>query len=301
MDPDYISGSPSVMSYDYTSGDYFSPAYLGQQTPQQAALAAVKAADPILASMPATAPLVAHPVPGYPKQGHVPTFTTPMNVGEWNIKGVNMPTYAPALPPMPGSDWRTFPQPIDGRQLSPARPQFSAYAGMDFGAAQIDYVRPGFGQSREVQDGAYRYRQFADGAVMILVSERPDLLAPGTILTANNPADPNYRRWVAITTKIGSWKDFAKARGSAILQGAAQATGTVKQLAKAKKRRKRRAPGGSTPSVDLPDDGITQDVEESSFRFFSGPLPWVVGGVVVVGLVLLFSRGGQEKSRGSKD
>jgi hypothetical protein len=134
---------------------------------------------------------------------------------------------------------------------------------------------------------------------MILVSERPDLLAPGTILTANNPSDPNYRRWVAITTKIGAWKDYARERGSAILRGAAQATGTVKQLAKAKKRRKRRAPGGSTPSVDLPDDGITQDVEESSV--FSGPLPWVVGGVVVVGLVLLFSRGGQEKSRGSKD
>lgn len=302
MDPDYISGSPSVMSYDYTSGDYFSPAYLGQQTPEQAALAAVKAADPILASMPATAPLVAHPVPGYPKQGHVPVFTSPMNAGEWNIRGANMPTYAPALPPMPGSDWRTFPQPIDGRQLSAARPQFSAFAGMDYGAAKIDYTRPGFGQSREAQDGAYRYRQFADGAILILASERPDLLPPMTILTGNNPQDPNYRRWVAITAKIGAWKDFAKARGSAILQGAAQATGTMKQLASGKKkRRKRRAPGGSTPSVDIPDDGITPQEDEGS-SFLSGPLPWVVGGVVVVGLVLLLSRGGQEKpSRGSKD
>lgn len=300
MDPEYVSGSPTVMSYDYATGDYFSPTYLGQQTPEQAAVAVAKAADPILASVPATAPLVAHPVPGYPKQGHVPQFTMPMNKGEWNIRGVNMPTYSPALPPIPGSDWRTAPMPTDAVYSNPALPRRGAYAGMDFGAAQIDYSRPGLGQSREVQDGGYRYRQFADGAIMVLISERPDLLAPGTILAGTNAADPNYRRWVAITAKIGAWKDFAKARGSAILQGAAQAAGTTAQLAtaaaaQAKRRRRRRK--GARPETP-PIGAELPVVEESSW--LSGPMPWVIGGAVVVGLVLLFSRGSDAPVHGGR-
>ena len=292
MDPEYISGSPTVMSYDYATGDYFSPSYLGQQTPEQAAVAVAKAADPILASMPATAPLVAHPVPGYPKRGHVPTFTMPMNKGEWNIRGVNIPTYSPALPPIPGADWRTAPMPTDAVYSNPALPRRGAYAGMGYGAAQMDYNRPGLGQSREVQDGGYRYRQFADGAVMVLISERPDLLAPGTILTGTNSADPNYRRWVAITAKIGAWRDFAKARGSAILQGAAQAAGTTAQLAAAMQRKGRRRRKAAAPAL-TPAPVIESPVEEPSL--LDGPLPWVVGGVVVVGLVLLLSRGGEDK------
>lgn len=127
--PEYLSSSPTVMSYDYQTGDYFAPAVYGQQTPAQAEAAAVKAVDPIISSIPATAPLVAHPVPGYPKQGHVPQFTMPMNVGEWNIRGINVPTYSPALPPIPGSQWRTAPMPTDAVYSNPALPRRGAYAG----------------------------------------------------------------------------------------------------------------------------------------------------------------------------
>jgi hypothetical protein len=300
MDPEYLSGSPTVMAYDYANGSYFAPAAYGQQTPAQAAFAAVRAADPILASMPATAPLVGHPVPNYPRQGHVPVFTSPMNAGEWNIRGVDMPTYAPALPPMPGSDWRTFPQPIDGRQLSPARPQFSAFAGVDYGAAKIDYSRPGFGRSREVQDGGYRYRQFADGAVMILVSERPDLLAPGTILTANNPADPNYRRWVAITTKIGAWKDYAQARTAAALDAG---TSALRAASPRRKKRRKRATATIAPpplpeGTPLPPtDMLDEETPETNYT------PWLIGGAVaVVGIfaLVLLSGGSKRGGRGKE-
>lgn len=292
MDPEYISGSPTVMSYDYQNNDYFAPAVYGQQTPEQAAVAAAKAADPILASIPATAPLVAHPVPGYPKQGHVPHFTMPMNAGEWNIKGVNMPTYSPALPPIPGSGWRTAPMPTDAVYSNPALPRRGAYAGYaGFGDVTIkDYSKPGIGRSREVQDGGYRYRQYADGAIMILITERPDILPVGTIMKGVQ-GDPYYKNWVAITGKIGAWADFKKQRGEAILKGAAAAAGTTAELAKAftkGKGKKRRKAAAAAPEADeLPAPVVA---EEPSL--LSGPLPWIVGGVVVVGLVLLMGRGG---------
>ena len=290
MDPEYISASPTVMAYDYATGDYFSPAYLGQQTPAQAAFAAAKAAEPILADMPSTAPLVAHPVPGYPKQGHVPTFTMPMNKGEWNIKGIDIPTYSPPLPPIPGSQWRTSPMPIDGAQLSAARPQFSAFAG--YGAAQIDYNRPGIGRAREVQDGAYRYRQFADGAIMVLISARPDLLAPGTILTGTNAADPNYQRWVAITSKIGAWRDFVRAQTA----GAASAfTDAALKAAAARRRRKprtARVSGAPAPEAALPAEMAAEPMNYT---------PWLIGGAVVIaGIVALTLMGGKKSGKGSK-
>lgn len=288
MDPEYFSSSPTVMAYDYATGDYFSPAYLGQQTPAQANAAAVRAVGPTGMEIAKPAPLVAHPVPGYPKVGHTPTFTMPMNKGDWNIRGVDIPTFSPALPRMPGSDWRTFPQPIDGAQLQAARPQFAAFAGIGaYGA--MDYSRPGLGRSREVQDGAYRYRQFADGAIMILISPDPATLQPGMILTGTNSADPNYQRWVAITTKIGAWKDFAKARGASILQQAAQAAGVASTLAqtvvKPSKKGKRRAAAAPASMPPLPAETPPPDEQAGGMGQY---VPWLIGGTVaVVGIVLL--------------
>lgn len=289
MDPEYLSGSPTVMAYDYATGDYFSPAYLGQQTPAQAAFAAAKAAEPILANMPATAPLVAHPVPGYPKQGHVPHFDMPMNKGDWNIKGVGIPTFSPALPPIPGSAWPTSPMPIDGAQLDAGRPQFSAYAGASYGAAQINYAKPALGQAREVQDGGYRYRQFADGAIMVLISERPDLLAPGTILTGTNAADPNYRRWVAITAKIGAWKDYAQAQSRAAFTAIADAA--LKARARRPRRRKAKAQVEAPTPASI---AASEPVAQTNYT------PWLIGGAVaLIGVVALVAMRGK-KGKGSK-
>lgn len=280
-DPEYLSASPTVMAYDYQNGDYFAPAYLGQQTPAQAAAAAVRAADPMIQSIPATAPMVAHPVPGYPQQGHVPQFTMPMNKGDWNTQGVGIPTYSKAIPPMPGSDWRTFPQPTNGDQLDFSRPQFSAFAGLG-GVSEM-------GASREVQaaDG-YRYKQFKDGSIQVLVSANPRLLPPGKVLTASmSQSDPtNYRRWVAITNEIGAWKDYASARNMKLLTAVADVG--LKQLGKGGKgkkgRRKRR--GGAEVAPVAPVAPVETPVEGG---FMSGPLPWIIGGVAVVGVVLLLS------------
>lgn len=284
-DPEYLSASPTVMAYDYANGDYFAPAYLGAQTPAQAEAAAVRAVDPIISSVPATAPMVAHPVPGYPRQGHIPKFTMPMNAGEWNTRGINVPTYSPALPPMPGSDWATFPQPIDGDQLNFARPQFAAFAGLDgFGGIRD------IGASREVQgQGGYRYKQFKDGSIQVLVSPDPRALPPGTVLRGDTfNADPaGYKRWVAITTEIGAWKDYASGRNLKVLSTIADIG--LKQVARAGKRKGKKRKGGA---VMAPAPGApVAPVEEERKGFMDGPLPWIIGGsVLVLGVVLLASR-----------
>lgn len=284
MDPEYLSSSPTVMAYDYQNADYFAPSAYGQQTPAQAAFAVAKAAEPILASMPSSAPLVGHPVPNYPRQGHVPKFTSPMDAGNWNIRGVDIPTYAPALPPMPGSDWRTFPQPIDGAQLSAARPQFAAFAG--YGAATIrNYDKPGIGRFRDVQDNAYRYRQFADGTIQILISPRPDLLAPGAFLKGV-AEDPNYKNWVAITSRIGAWGDFAKKRGEDILRATAtSAIAAASAVSKGGRRRRKKA----TAAAMAPASAVVEPEAEEEKSWLSGPLPWVIGGTVLAVTVLFIS------------
>jgi hypothetical protein len=291
--PEYLSASPTVMAYDYTNGDYFAPAYLGQQTPAQASAAAVAAVGPTRMQIAQPAPLVGHPTPNYPRVGHTPTFTMPMNKGEWNIRGVNMPSYSPALPRMPGSDWATFPQPIDGAQLSAARPQFSAFAGIGQDYGGVDYTRPGIGASREVQDGAYRYRQFRDGAIMVLVSPRPDLLAPSTILTGLNASDPGYQSWVAITTKIGAWKDFVNARSANILTTVTDTALKVAATPFGRKKKKKRSAASAAPASMVPGAPLVVEEEKG---FMDGPLPWVIGGsVLVLGIVLLASRSGASK------
>ena len=284
MEPEYLSASPTVMSYDYTTGGYFAPNTYGQQTIAQAEAAAVRAAEPVISYIPATAPLVAHPTPNYPRQGHVPTFTMPMNKGEWNIRGIDIPTYSPAINPMPGSDWRTFPQPIDGAQLTWMRPQFSAFAGL---GAAIDYNRPGVGKSREVQGrGGYRYRQFADGAVLVLISPDVRNLRPGVILRGDNPDDANYSKWVAITQEIGNWTDFSSQRRGDVFRAIVDTTvGTARAARKGKKRRK----GAGAPPAAAPAPFVPE--EEPKESFFSGPLPWVLGGVAVVALIAVAASG----------
>jgi hypothetical protein len=284
-EPDYMSASPTVMSYDYSTGDYFAPAYLGQQTPAQANAAAVRAVGPTGMEIAQPAPLVGHPTPNYPRVGHTPTFDMPMNKGEWNIKGVNMPTYSPALPPMPGSDWATFPQPIDGAQLDFSRPQFSAYSGHDYGAAT-----GGFGKSREVAgSGGYRYRQFSDGSIQILISADVRNLPPGTVLRDDASQPAAYRRWAAITNEIGAWRDFVNARTSQIL---AVTTDTALKLAASQApRRKRRS---AAAPVEAPP--VVMDQQEEPSSFLSGPLPWIIGGsVIVLGVVLFASRSKPQK------
>jgi hypothetical protein len=286
MDPEYFSASPTVMSYDYTTGGYFAPRTYGQQTAAQAEAAAIRAVEPVISYVPATAPLVAHPVPNYPKQGHVPTFTSPMNAGEWNIRGIDVPTYAPAINPMPGSDWRTFPQPTDGAQLTWMRPQFSAFAGM------VDYNKPGAGKSREVQSKTgYRYRQFADGAILVLVSPDVKYLRPGVILRGDNADDPNYEKWVAITSEIGNWTDYASRRRGDVFKALVDTT--VRGGRKTKKAMRRRRGGRGQVRVD-PGAGTPveeEEKEEEKSDFLSGPLPWVLGGVAVLGIVLLATSG----------
>lgn len=284
-DPEYLSASPTVMAYDYQSGDYFAPAYLGQQTPAQAAAAAAQAVGPTGMQIAAPPPLVAHPTPQYPAVAHPPQFTMPMNKGEWNVKGVNMPTYSPALPPMPGSDWRNFPQPIDGDQLDFTRPQFSAFAGLHgmHGASDI-------GASREVQGaGGYRYKQFKDGSIQVLVSPDPRGLPPGTVLRGDTyQADPvGYQRWVAITTEIGAWKDYASARNLKVLSTIADVG--LKQAGKLGKRKGKKRKGGAAMAPASMPVAPVEQTEQGGF--LSGPLPWIIGGsVLVLGIVLLSSR-----------
>jgi hypothetical protein len=286
-DPEYLSASPTVMAYDYANGDYFAPAYLGQQTPSQAAAAVAQAVGQTGMRIAAPPPLVAHPTPQYPAVAHPPTFTMPMNKGEWNIRGLNIPTYSPELPPMPGSDWANFPQPIDGSQLDFARPQFSAFAGLD-GVSDI-------GASREVQgQGGYRYKQFKDGSIQILVSPDPRALPPGTLLRGDSyTSDPaGYQRWVAITTEIGAWKDYASARTGNILKAVTDAA--LVQTGKMGRKRKKRKGGAQPPAASPMLPAPVEPVEEGGF--FSGPLPWIIGGsVVVLGIVLLASRSGDGK------
>lgn len=285
MDPEYLSASPTVMAYDYTSGGYFAPNTYGQQTAAQAEAAAVRAAEPVISYVPATAPLVAHPTPNYPRQGHVPTFTMPMNKGEWNIRGIDIPTYSPALPPMPGSDWRTFPQPIDGAQLTWTRPQFSAFAGM------VDYNRPGVGKSREVQgQGGYRYKQFADGAILVMISPDPNRLLPGTILTGNDPRSPTYTQWVAITNEIGNWTDYAKRRQTDVFKAIVDSTvgGAKRRRGKGKKGKRRGGASAAAPVAPV------EAPEEEEGGFFSGPLPWVIGGGLALVAVIALASGGQK-------
>jgi len=294
MDPEYFSASPTVMAYDYATGGYFAPNTYGQQTVAQAEAAAVRAAEPVISYVPATAPLVAHPTPNYPRQGHVPTFTMPMNKGEWNIRGIDIPTYSPALPPMPGSDWRTFPQPIDGAQLTWMRPQFSAFAGAGH-YGMVDYNRPGVGKSREVQGaGGYRYKQFADGAVLVMISPDPNRLLPGTILTGNDPRSPTYTQWVSITNEIGNWTDFAKKRQTDVFKAIVDSTvgGSKKRRGKGKKGKRGGAPSGGRKVVPVEDSGEEDEKEESDF--FSGPLPWVIGGGLALVAVIVLASGGQK-------
>ena len=286
-DPEYLSASPTVMAYDYANGDYFAPAYLGQQTPAQAAAAVARAVGQSGMEIAAPPPLVAHPTPQYPAVAHPPTFTMPMNKGEWNIKGLNIPTYSPELPPMPGSDWATFPQPIDGAQLNFARPQFSAFAGLD-GVSDI-------GASREVQGGGgYRYKQFKDGSIQVLVSPDPRSLPPGTMLRGDSyTSDPvGYQRWVAITTEIGAWKDYSARRTSNVLKAITDST--LAQVSKRKgKGKKRKGRAGQAP-VAPTQMAPVEEVEEAGF--LSGPLPWIIGGsVVVLGIVMLASRSSESK------
>jgi hypothetical protein len=284
-DPEYLSASPTVMAYDYASGDYFAPAYLGAQTSAQAHAAAVAAVGPTGMEIAQPAPLVAHPTPQYPRVGHEPTFTMPMNKGEWNIRGVNIPSYSPALPPMPGSDWRTFPQPIDGAQLNFARPQFAAFAGLDGFGAVSD-----IGASREVQGGGgYRYKQFKDGAIQVLVSPDPQAVPPGTVLRGDTyQADPaGYKRWVAITTEIGAWKDFASARGMKVLSTVADIG--LKAAGKLGKRKGKKRKGGAV-MAPAPGAPLPAPVEEEK-GFMAGPMPWVIGGgIAVLVIALLASR-----------
>jgi len=211
---------------------------------------------------------------------------------------VNIPSYSPALPRMPGSDWRNFPQPIDGAQLNASRPQFAAFAGIGEGYGAFDYSRPGIGVSREVQGGGgYRYRQFKDGAIMVLVSPRPDLLPPGTIITGANPSDPSYQRWVAITTEIGAWKDFVKARTAGTLKSItdlAVAASTTAQQFKKKSKGKRRA-AAAAPVADLPAEPMSAEAPAES-SWMQGPLPWVVGGTVAVLLVVALVRSGSSST-----
>jgi hypothetical protein len=216
-----------------------------------------------------------------------------MNKGEWNIRGINIPSYSPALPPMPGSDWRNFPQPIDGDQLDFSRPQFSAFAGFDMGA--VDYAKAGMGRSRDVQSPeGYRYRQFADGAVQILVSLDPKTLPPGTVLKGDtyNTDPAAYRRWVAITTQIGAWDDFAKGRTGNILKAVTDAA-----LAQTGKMGKRKGKKGKRPAGMMPPAAAPVPApEEEEKGFLSGPLPWVIGGsVLVLGIVLFASRSNESK------
>jgi hypothetical protein len=287
--PEYLSSSPTVMAYDYQSGDYFAPAYLGQQTPAQANAAAVAAVGPTGMQIAQPAPLVAHPTPQYPKVGHEPTFTMPMNKGEWNIRGVNMPSYSPALPQMPGSDWGKFPQPIDGAQLSAVRSQFSAFAGLGDVVAASPQAR--IGNSREVAgQGGYRYRQFSDGTLQVLISVDPQRVPPGTVFRGDYSSDPvGYSRWVAITNEIGAWKDYAQARNARIL---ATVTDTALRVTKRQKGKRKRGAAAPVPAM-VP--GAPMPVEEEK-GFMDGPLPWIIGGsVVVLGIVLLASRSSESK------
>ena len=292
--PEYLSASPTVMAYDYANGDYFAPAYLGAQTSAQAHAAAVAAVGQTGMHIARPAPLVAHPTPQYPKVGHEPTFTMPMNKGEWNLRGLNMPTYSPALPHMPGSDWQNFPQPIDGAQLDFVRPQFSAFAGFDMG--DVNYTKPGRGKFRDVQSPeGYRYRQFADGAIQVLVSLDASTLPPGTVLKGDAyTSDPaGYKRWVAITTQIGSWDDFAKGRTSRILKAVTDAA--IQQIGqrKGKKRKGGRAAPAMLPGAPM---APALPAEDESKGFLSGPMPWVIGGsLAVLLLVVLTSRSNESK------
>lgn len=287
-DPEYLSASPTVMAYDYATGDYFAPAVYGQQTAQQAQAAAVKAVGPTGMEIAQPAPLVAHPTPSYPKVGHTPQFTMPMNKGEWNIKGVNMPTYSPALPPMPGSDWRTFPQPIDGRQLTWQRPQFSAFAGM----GAIDYAKAKATQYRDVQGtGGYVYRQFNDGVIQILAS--PSRKLPVGTMLKGVAEDPNYRRWLAITGEIGSWKTYRRESTAEALRAITDTALTVASAFPSKRRKGAKAAGGAGAAAapmpaDLPAEAETPP---ATGGFLSGPVPWILGGsVLVLTIALLASR-----------
>jgi hypothetical protein len=195
---------------------------------------------------------------------------------------------------MPGSDWATFPQPIDGAQLDFARPQFSAFAGFDMGAT--DYTKPGLGKSRDVQSPeGYRYRQFADGAIQVLVSLDAKTLPPGTVLRSDAyNADPvAYKRWVAITTQIGAWDDYAKGRTSNILKAVTDAA--LQQTGKMGKRKgKKRKGGGAMMAPGAPMAPALPEEEEKGF--FSGPMPWIIGGSVAALLVVLHvSRSNESK------
>ena len=279
-DPEYLSESPTVMSYDYSTGDYFAPAVYGQQTEAQANAAAVRAVGPTGMHIAQPAPLVGHPVPNYPRQGHVPTFDMPMNKGDWNIKGVNIPTYSPALNPMPGSDWRTFPQPIDGAQLNYSRPQFAAY-GEATSAAAVPAGR--FGSSREVAGrGGWRYKQFSDGTIQILISMDVGALPPGSVLRGDSSQPAMYAKWAAITNEIGAWRDFVNARTGQILKASTDAALALatSQIGKSGKRRRVAAAAAAPAAVYVP----TEAPEPPGF--LSGPWPWVIGGGLVLGAIL---------------
>jgi hypothetical protein len=226
----------------------------------------------------------------------------PMNKGDWNIKGVNMPTFSPALPPMPGSDWRTFPQPIDGRQLSAARPQFSAFAGIGQGYGAVDYATAKAAQFRDVQgSGGYGYRQFKDGAIQILVS--PSRALPvGSMLTGST-GDPNYARWFAITNEIGAWKTFAQARAAQTLRTltdtATALSSSVANVAGAVKagKRKRRKAAAAQAAFPAETPAAAEPAPVEAPGFLSGPLPWIIGGSVAVLLIVLATRGSSTASK----
>jgi hypothetical protein len=145
--------------------------------------------------------------------------------------------------------------------------------------------------------GGYRYRQYKDGAIMVLVSPRPDVLPPGTIITGTNPSDPSYQRWVAITTEIGAWKDFVKARTAGTLKSitdlAVTASTTAQQFRRKKSKVKRRVAGA--PVDAAPMDVMPVEVPAEG-GWMKGPLPWIIGGSIAVLAVVLLTRGGSSSA-----
>lgn len=265
MEPTYLQNSPSVLGFNYETGEWDQTAYGGFG---QLELESSQPPNHVVAEP------YPHPSSVYPsRQPHEIVTTGPLLRGD-----PNMPAYAPAPHIEIGQD-----------QQAHAGPQNGAYAGSDFGAAEVNYAKPGFGSYRDVKgSGNWVYRQFRDGVIQIVVSQ--DRQMPVGTLLSPNPQVAGHAQWNAITGEIGTWQMYASQRGSAIAKALVDSASAASGSLKTQKRKKRHLPAPPMP--------VSEPIPEET----SGIPSWaiLVGVAALAGGALYLATRPEKKHKGDK-
>lgn len=265
MEPTYLQNSPSVFGFNYETGDW-------EQTPYghtgQLDLESSQPPNHVVAEP------YPHPSSVYPsRQPHEIVTTGPLLRGD-----PNMPAFAPPVHIELGQD-----------QQARGGPQNGAYAGEDFGAAEVNYAKPGLGSYRDVRgSGNWVYRQFRDGVIQILVSQ--DRRLPVGTLLSPDPKVAGHAQWNAITGEIGTWQMYAAQRGSAIAKALVDSTTAAAGSLKTQKRNKKR----QMPAPPMPASVVEEET--------SGIPSWAIlaGVAALAGGALYLATRPDKKGKGDK-